>query len=137
MARTARAEDGLRARTLPPPRGRVGQDLLPQRRDPGAVGDHLHGLVGEVGEAAQGPVHALSDLAHEAMEVIPDCPGVAALREEILAQTRRFLPASARAVRAIPLHHQALRQPLRQEPPRLGQDLLPQRRDPGAQSLVV
>ena len=39
-----------------------------------------------------GALRRLSDLAHEAMEVIPDCPGVAALREEILAQTRRFLP---------------------------------------------
>ena len=40
-----------------------------------------------------GALRRLSDLAHEAMAVIPDCPGVAALREEILAQTRLFLPA--------------------------------------------
>ncbi|WP_288581575.1 polyprenyl synthetase family protein [uncultured Methylobacterium sp.] len=39
-----------------------------------------------------GALRRLSDLAHEAMEVIPDCPGIVALRGEILAQTRRFLP---------------------------------------------
>ncbi len=37
---------------------RLGQDLLPQRRDAGTVRDHLHRLMGEVGEAAQRPVHA-------------------------------------------------------------------------------
>ena len=40
-----------------------------------------------------GALRRLSDLAHEAMAVIPDCPGIAALRAEILAQTRLFLPA--------------------------------------------
>jgi geranylgeranyl diphosphate synthase type II len=39
-----------------------------------------------------GALHRLSDLAHEAMEVIPDCPGIESLRAEILAQTRLFLP---------------------------------------------
>ena len=36
----------------------------------------------------------LKRLVREAMEVIPDCPGAEALRAEIAAQTRLFLPES-------------------------------------------
>lgn len=42
----------------------------------------------------RGAVSRLRDLVREAMEVIPACPGADALRAEIAAQTRLFLPAS-------------------------------------------
>ena len=41
-----------------------------------------------------GALERLKRLTAEAIEVIPDCPGADALRAEIAAQTRLFLPAS-------------------------------------------
>ncbi|WP_204276530.1 polyprenyl synthetase family protein, partial [Klebsiella aerogenes] len=41
-----------------------------------------------------GAMARLKRLVREAMEVIPDCPGAEALRAEIAAQTRLFLPES-------------------------------------------
>ncbi|AWN44207.1 polyprenyl synthetase family protein [Methylobacterium durans] len=41
-----------------------------------------------------GALERLKRLAREAIEVIPSCPGADALRAEITAQTRLFLPAS-------------------------------------------
>ena len=43
-----------------------------------------------------GALERLRRLTREAIEVIPDCPGQAAMRAEIEAQTRLFLPASLR-----------------------------------------
>ncbi|GJE61726.1 polyprenyl synthetase family protein [Methylobacterium trifolii] len=44
-----------------------------------------------------GALERLESLTREAMAVIPDCPGADALRAEVEAQTRLFLPASLRA----------------------------------------
>ncbi|TXM88723.1 geranylgeranyl pyrophosphate synthase, partial [Methylobacterium sp. WL122] len=41
-----------------------------------------------------GALDRLKRLSAEAIEVIPTCPGADALRAEIAAQTRLFLPAS-------------------------------------------
>ncbi|TXN62654.1 polyprenyl synthetase family protein, partial [Methylobacterium sp. WL6] len=41
-----------------------------------------------------GALERLKRLSAEAIEVIPTCPGADALRAEIAAQTRLFLPAS-------------------------------------------
>ena len=43
-----------------------------------------------------GALDRLKRLTEEAIEVIPACPGQAAIRAEISAQTRLFLPASLR-----------------------------------------
>lgn len=43
-----------------------------------------------------GAIERLRRLCRDAIEVIPDCPGAEALRAEITAQTRLFLPASLR-----------------------------------------
>ena len=53
-----------------------------------AIGAHV-GL-GNV----RGALDRLKRLSAEAIEVIPICPGADALRAEIAAQTRLFLPAS-------------------------------------------
>ncbi|GJD51653.1 Farnesyl diphosphate synthase [Methylobacterium crusticola] len=41
----------------------------------------------------EGALRRLEHLAHEAIEVIPPCPGAETLKAEVLAQTRLFLPA--------------------------------------------
>ncbi|WP_232629071.1 polyprenyl synthetase family protein [Methylobacterium sp. Leaf118] len=47
-----------------------------------------------------GALDRLARLTREAVEVIPDCPGVDRIRAEIQAQTRLFLPASLRLAMA-------------------------------------